>query len=1775
MSRLKLLAFLVSIVLFTFGAAAYDGGGGSSPASQCTDGVDHDDDGNIDGTGAEIDGKSYPPDPACTKPYYLDDSEFSIYDFDATWVFSELSGYDKSDKEVIRDAILEGPGVFYGWKLVHEQGEDPDEEMPDVYDEDYNEFTKQYLEDASETRGGGFWENVTVHLERDRYEDWVVVERPNGFEAVSTPPHPQADDTENRCGDGLRTSHNEDRQSLGDDPGDELDCPEDYGLPANEYEDGTSNEPHLESSNTITDAFEQEEGDLTYGEDMERSDPLEYGFDLVAWPIDYGLLGGQELERTNTNTYTDDIRDCDDENACGRTYDWSQIGNWTDDLDFYKENHEQISVVYPVSSDYQTIGSVENKYIDEHDTVNDWDPGSTRSFDTGGCTGDQQYHDCEQNVGVGTDMVCDQTGSEDGASVTEYEEEDDKTDTPMVDTFNYMRNEEPADDTGYVENDGSAQVEIVEVDYTDIESDTIEYTACTGEEMEEIDLYSCEPNDDEYDELVEEGETVSITDTVENEGDETETHDAELVIGGEVRDTDENIELDPGETKEVTLSWSTSQGDEGDYDAGINWDSYTSDNYDVGVYSEDDCEEVSEDYYNSYEEIEYASDYSSQTVEYRYQSIERQEEQVLHLNPAGNNNDPVGVRTALFYNDQFKGDAYTGESDSGSSAGGTIPYNRGSGRTYFSYETRFHDNRHQANSYGVSRSAFEIDIEGEDFISTRVERDVFNADGPYGHGDGFVAIAHVVDNINTPQESKTDEWEIVGSTPGFASEEASTAGSFVSENLVESLLEDKNGFGGCPGDYPECVASVDIYLEDIDQWGDPGDASTGVAIDLSQGSPHHVSESLGVAMMCEEIGDCNPITHYIEEDDEVYGPPSSRSDDCDPNEVGNWKAFMTGPAVNEDLEREYPAAYEGCIEDYDSCVLHGEERPEGYVANVASDNDDVQYEAGGNSPDWEVCLNIQDTGQGEDNDPGGEWYDLDGEVAHYYLHEDYDLGDIVDDYDFLTEDHADNEGYSLLEEGDESNEGDITYYWRENPNPYHEEYNPRGGEEGLTLKNNCGNPVFDNLMCSDAGEEHSRLNPAGFTYSFFEEGKRDDDYHPQGEDVPVNDYLFDGYIVKLKDKSDQLEPGMATDSYSMSDSDSELTVEKWYSTIGDETHSNQWGIAPGESSLDLPRSYRWDESEIPSGDAWSIDGTGTPYPPWGTYYRSPGDRRTDEESSSRSKVQKAFGNSYAAVAGPGLDGELDYNDNVIREGEGVWIDPDSIRDAWETSQGDNPDYIWPDSVNDWTELLHFNMDITGPDSGLGFDDPDREEPLHNPAPDQDNVVVADIVWEKEDGTGTSNPESGNIHQNLEPNMCGDDRHEFLIEEIGEAPNSEQGTGPYACTPNRDRCFTSDGNRFVDRGAYMQTNEPGEDEGRFKNDEEYCGENPSGLGVWYDQDFKQEACRENTLYGDEGKRWIDRDYVRDNPYAVAGGIDDSWSSYKAQKIYEYEEYKRFESDPDGENWDDGDDLDSHPDSGIDGYTPVSTGTDHEYTASLGFCGGDDAGEELVVQRSNTHLVDTDTEVLGVAVARDKASCILNHDDYNVDVDSHLESEKVLYNPGESVQFDDFGREIACFDGIWYDSWPVSFHDDTMSVVWNETATQSFSIINIHDETRTFEVEMEGRTGVDDSIARTAEFIEGGGQSFTTTVEPQSSRQFSISVLGLDPEINAGDDRGKVRVIATATDADIQGEDSIDVNVLKEGERGDAETREPRNIPGIKGVQVLAMILLSLVVVYRQS
>lgn len=73
---------------------------------------------------------------------------------------------------------------------------------------------------------------------------------------------------------------------------------------------------------------------------------------------------------------------------------------------------------------------------------------------------------------------------------------------------------------------------------------------------------------------VDEGETLSVTASVHNTGDQPDTQTVTLDVGGTQRDST-SIELAAGEERQVTLEWSTGSGDGGDYQASVSSENTT------------------------------------------------------------------------------------------------------------------------------------------------------------------------------------------------------------------------------------------------------------------------------------------------------------------------------------------------------------------------------------------------------------------------------------------------------------------------------------------------------------------------------------------------------------------------------------------------------------------------------------------------------------------------------------------------------------------------------------------------------------------------------------------------------------------------------------------------------------------------------------------------------------------------------------------------------------------------------------------------------------------------------------------------------------------------------------------------------------------------------------------------------------------------------------------------------------------------------------------------
>ncbi len=1668
MLKLRTATIILLTAALSVSVLGYTGGGESVPTVQCNDGIDNDGSGYIDEN-----------DPACTAPYYLDDSEFDVYDLSMSWIAKGLGEPFDPSQGSYEEQDLENPSLFQGEPVVQieqygdEGEEDETRKFYNKFDEDEGEegvFTAFYTNNSHETWGGQEIENVTVDLENVP-DNWGVTEHPTGNQVLVPPPSPEAD-LGYRCGDGQRSD------------GAEFSCPEDYGLPANQYNDDHGGE--VQASTTLTDRFNTEEGEYTVDG---HSEEINYSMNLFA-PEFYTEDETTTVEDDGEtfNAAADSITG--EESGYTETYgvDGTENGvdiSWENVPDFAVTNdNTALEVIYPVEDGTTTIGSVDNYYLETEYQGEYQSDGSI-------------YTDCEDSDDWD---ICTTDGdgyterSDTGYSVTEEEVKEDEvvigTDSPELHST-----EQTNTGWNHETEDSYAYLEVTRDIHDEDEDEQISYY---GERSNNQDAYVCD----------------------QDAIDDCEDADAAL----EEDDIDCSCEEQDSET---VYSW--------EEDA-ISYD----------VVADEPAE-----------------------VTYEYTNIDLTSDTIFSIND--NDHSDLTDSTDTGPIEAIYGMENDGGTDRETIKGLSSPEDEavfldGGGSGFYSWRTEV-DN--YFNAPAISSSSFSITTRNDEFELVRESFESYTADGHYGHGDGFVAIKHEIENENQEDERMTDEWEVVGSTETFGQEETmtETGTDFVDEELVETLLDEDQNFDGCQDDNPRCILPVQLFLDNLDGWSasnpSPNPSSgVGVAFDLSENSPYHLSDSLGTSELYWNIAE-EDMDEDEEEDRDRHRTGSPRNptpDECDINSDGNWEWHMRGPAVNNTIEDDYESAYTGCIEEYHSCIHHGDEVEEGYMENIMVDEDDVQYEAGEPSPSKAVCLNIQDIEGDSDHPPGGEWYNLDSEVADAYLND--DLGSVIDDYDFLEEEYSDNDGSHVLDEGDSEDTRHISFYWRENINPQHNTYNPRGGEEGLVLENNCGNPRLDDLECSSTEDETSRTNPAGLVYSFLTEDTRDDDYHPQGldveeDDVPIESPLFEGYTVKMKQMSDQLEPGMATTHYSMSDEDDDLTVDKWYSTIGGEDYANQWAIAPDQdSSVDDVDYWINTDWEVASGEHWAVDGTGTPYPPWGAHYRQGVDERTNPQSSSVGKTDKAFGNSYATVAGPGLAGEEDDNGITIREGDGVWINPDNLKEAFEAEDEDGrPKYEWPTGANEWYELLDLSMDLTGQDSGLGYHVDGMEDYSHRGS--NNEIVWGEMVWETEDGSGTTDPaNSNNLHPRLEPYMCGDDRSEYLIEEMGEAPNSERYTGPYACASTPDKCFTSHGNEFVDEGQYMQTNEEGEDFGRLKDDEEYCGLNPDGVGTWYDQDFKQEACRANTLYGSSGVRWFDEGYVQEHPHAVTGGIDDSWNDYMEQHVDEFDDYEQYESRPEADSWD------------FNTETPVDTGTHRDYTASLGFCGGDDEGEHLVTQEANTDLAETNRDVIGVAASSDY--CIFDGEESQYTPEDSSQQERKLHEPGDTIDFQEVdGGSISCYDGTWYDTWPIVYDEVSIEVPFENRRITGFSVINPDDIERTFEVEMSEEFS--DSVYTFSEFREETGTSFDVTVPPQSSETFNVIIRGEDNRI----ENENLVLTAESSDGEVRGEDSLEVTVSEDFESDEVIQGEPESVSGIGFMQIAVLTLSALMLFFLQS
>ena len=382
-----------------------------------------------------------------------------------------------------------------------------------------------------------------------------------------------------------------------------------------------------------------------------------------------------------------------------------------------------------------------------------------------------------------------------------------------------------------------------------------------------------------------------------------------------------------------------------------------------------------------------------------------------------------------------------------------------------------------------------------------------DADGPRGYSDGFVVIDttktgddRIIGRKSPEVDGRTD-W--VGKRAHVRRNDGSL------ERINRDFLTELEGSGWeaeCDGTSNYCVKYVDFYTTPGTGWTNAGDAvrvremevqwgKTAMTPDMSYSVCKFINE-VGAsgdrelidcdyeATKAGEEGDMSPLDEACgDEDDErlimaegkqvnfyVLSKELYQSQSC--------VKYGNNPAAQKDMAGVDKPGSDGVRTLTDNgCVMAGAAYAEGTVKDASQYGNGVERSS--SSPDLEVCLdadidvadrvkwdnNRNQQNQNQPTDVGGEWYDLDDQEVQEYIRNNFDR------YDY-------NDTLARVES-----------FMRENPNPQHDDYNPTGGEVGLTLEDNCGNerfadhPDMQNFGCSD------EVSPSGVEnlfYTFFD-----------------------------------------------------------------------------------------------------------------------------------------------------------------------------------------------------------------------------------------------------------------------------------------------------------------------------------------------------------------------------------------------------------------------------------------------------------------------------------------------------------------------------------------------------------------------------------------------------------------------------------------------------------------------------------------------------------------
>ena len=803
----------------------------------------------------------------------------------------------------------------------------------------------------------------------------------------------------------------------------------------------------------------------------------------------------------------------------------------------------------------------------------------------------------------------------------------------------------------------------------------------------------------------------------------------------------------------------------------------------------------------------------------------------------------------------------------------------------------------------------------------------------------------------------------------------------------------------------------------------------------------------------------------------------------------------------------------GCTDRISDCVYNGEVYSEGQtvdVSDAAAPNENP--ERGDDIADEEICLDLDKTV------PGGEFYDKDNnwtveskikEIADQ-PEKTWERIEYFEDHDFGV-----NPGTDWKNRTHKLNRTEFGYFNNSGfTEADYESYRP----SGYATEDDCGTIMQrpSTGPCGDVGADTqniSWMNAGNFSFvpnnPNMQEGAPQDNY----DDF----YGFTGFHNKIDDSSDQFEPGAATQrNWNLSD-----------------VYGEDYKVYDSRDSTSGPD--KWALTRFMN---YSVDNRGNGYPPAtedrsGCFYRPEIDERTGVDDQGVDKKYKIFGNSLAVAKDFDNDG-LD---------EGVWEDPDDVG----------------------VQYANFSCDITGPDKGYGFDTGDKEGEFTYKNDDKStHVVTGDIAFAVKDG------KTGAFDQ--EPPVCGDDHKEYLLEELGATQNSLEGTGQFGCGTDRNDCVARSGGEYAlyREGDTVNTDEASENFGRSKDDAEVCMQRTQDTyGVWYDQDYGPELCQVNNLYGSAGVRWISPDFIDRHPYSVVEGIDDDMNPYLEKRlgdvnrstqgnVTEYlEDTENRTPVPTGRY------VNKSVDQYYSEYSSWEPDDEYlNYSATKGFCGGDDEGENIAVQQASTELIQTNYSVIGIA--DDPDDCVIDGGNY----ESISHEKRKLYSPGDEVSLDlgQSQRTISCYSGQWFANWPVTFLQENVSVEATTEREITFKVINVRNTETSYEVSLN----TDEEIEAFTQFTDYDGDTFKTTVPAESSRRYSIQVYGQDQEVGPAN----ITVRARSITGDIQGSDEVTVDVVGELESTQGTSQTPSEVPGIMPIQLIALLMLSTLIYYRR-